>query len=666
MIDTLLVANRGEIACRIFRTARRLGIRTIAVYSAVDAGARHVREADTAVCIGGAAARDSYLDSERILEAARASGARAVHPGYGFLSENAAFAAACARAGLIFVGPPAAAIEAMGSKIVAKARMRAAGVPVLPGYDGTAQDLAQLEEQARRLPLPLMIKPAAGGGGKGMHIVTQAAQIGTALAAARRLAESAFGDGTLLLERFLPTPRHVEVQVFADSLGHAIHLGDRDCSVQRRHQKVIEEAPAPEIPAGVRERLCNAALVVAREIGYVGAGTVEFLFDSGEFYFMEMNTRLQVEHTVTEAITGLDLVEWQLRVASGEALPLAQAQIAFRGHAIEARVCAEDPERDFLPSSGHLRVLTWPRGEAVRVDAGFDSGDDVPSTYDSLLGKVIAWAPTRTQAAARLAGALDGTCCVGVRTNERWLARILRDERFLAGRHSVAFLHEAGSKLTNPAEPGPETFILAALVAQRARRGTPGDPWEAADGFTPNLPAAVGFAFLWRERRYEAELRLARNGPAGAVVDAGAPLALADISLTANEVAVRVGAVLLRGHYWLEAAHLHLWLGAQHFDLRLDDPRNREYSNSAAGGGLTTPLPGVVVAVLVAPGQQVAAGQALMVVEAMKMEHTIAAPHAGTVTALHCAAGDRVPEGKALLELAPREDAQPDAPPHTQ
>jgi 3-methylcrotonyl-CoA carboxylase alpha subunit len=651
VIDSLLVANRGEIACRIFRTARRLGIRTVAVYSEADAGARHVREADTAVCIGGAAARDSYLNIERILEAARTAGARAVHPGYGFLSENAAFAAACARAGLTFIGPPAAAIEAMGSKIVAKARMRAAGVPVLPGYDGSDQDLAQLEAHARRLPLPLMIKPAAGGGGKGMHIVTEAAQIGAALAAARRLAESAFGDGTLLLERFLPAPRHVEVQVFADSLGHAIHLGDRDCSVQRRHQKVIEEAPAPDIPDEVRERMRNAALLVAREIGYVGAGTIEFLFDSGEFYFLEMNTRLQVEHTVTEAITGLDLVEWQLRVAGGAALPLEQAQVAFRGHAVEARVCAEDPEHDFLPSSGHLRMLSWPHGEAVRVDAGFDSGDDVPSHYDSLLGKVVAWGPTRAQAAARLASALDDTRCVGVRTNERWLARILRDERFLTVRHSVAFLQQAGAGLTAPIEPGPEALILAGLAARRAQQGSPGDPWGAADGFTPNLATTVGLAFRWHERRHEVELYCGAS--ATAVLDSAAPLALADIGSTADGVAARVGHVLLRGHHWLEGGHLHLWLGAQHFDLLLDDPRNREYSNSVASGGLTTPLPGVVVAVLVAPGQPVAAGEALMVVEAMKMEHTITAPHAGTVKALHCAPGDRVPEGKALLELTP-------------
>ena len=370
MIKTLLVANRGEIACRIFRTARRMSLRTVAVYSDADAGARHVRAADAAVRLGPAPARESYLDIPALLEAARLSGADAIHPGYGFLAENAQFAEACIEAGLVFVGPPPKAIRAMGSKILAKTRMQAAGVPVLPGYAGEQQELAQLEREAGSLGLPLIIKPAAGGGGKGMQIVRERGQLHGALAAARRLAESAFGDGALLLERYLPAPRHLEVQVFADTHGNFLHLGDRDCSTQRRHQKLIEEAPAPAVPAEVRERLRAAALVVAREIGYVSAGTVEFLFDGREFYFMEMNTRLQVEHTVTEAVTGLDLVEWQLRIAAGEPLPLAQHEVRLTGHAIEARVCAEDPARCFLPSAGRLALLEWPAMESVRVDAG--------------------------------------------------------------------------------------------------------------------------------------------------------------------------------------------------------------------------------------------------------------------------------------------------------
>jgi len=366
VIKSLLVANRGEIACRIFRTARRLGVRTIAVFSDADAHAQHVRDADGAYRIGPAAPRESYLNIERILEAARACGAEAIHPGYGFLSENSNFAQACTDAGFVFVGPPAPAIAAMGSKIVAKARMRAVGVPVLPGYDGSRQDLEHLQRAALELGLPLIIKPAAGGGGKGMRIVKEKSEIAEALAGARRLAESAFGDSALLLERYLPAPRHVEVQVFADAHGNFVHLGDRDCSIQRRHQKLIEEAPAPAIPDEVRARLRAAAITVAREIGYVSAGTVEFLFDGRDVYFMEMNTRLQVEHTVTEAVTGLDLVEWQLRVAGGEPLPLTQDEIRLRGHAIEARVCAEDPDRDFLPSAGELRLLEWPAADGLK------------------------------------------------------------------------------------------------------------------------------------------------------------------------------------------------------------------------------------------------------------------------------------------------------------
>ena len=652
MIDTLLVANRGEIACRILRTARRLGIRTVAVYSQIDASARHVREADTAVCIGSAAPRDSYLNIAHLIDAAKATAASAVHPGYGFLSENAQFAQACGSAGLVFVGPPAAAIAAMGSKSLAKARMRLAGVPVLPGYEGANQELIELENEARKLPLPLMIKPAAGGGGKGMRIVERAADIGSALAAARRVAESAFGDGTLLLERFLTAPRHVEIQVFADSQGRAIHLGDRDCSIQRRHQKLIEEAPAPGIPAEIRERMRAAALIVAREIGYVGAGTVEFLLDGAEFYFMEMNTRLQVEHTVTEAITGLDLVEWQLRIAGGEALPLEQSQIRFHGHALEARVCAEDPERDFLPSAGELNLLVWPHGEHLRVDAGFESGDGVPSNYDSLLGKVIAWAPSREQAVTRLANALDRTFSAGVHTNERWLARILRNQRFVAARHTVAFVEECGSELTGPSEPDPVALILAALVAHRTQSLGPFSPWAAKDGFTPNLPARVSFTFFWHERLHAVELGFELGVPRVVSLDSAVGRPLADISFTEHRVGARIGTQLLKARYRVDRARIHVWLGAEHYELLLDDPRHREYTDSATGGGLTTPLPGVVVTVAVAVGQKVAVGEVLMVIEAMKMEHTITAPHAGTVQAILCAPGDRVAEGKELLELS--------------
>jgi 3-methylcrotonyl-CoA carboxylase alpha subunit len=655
MIRSVLVANRGEIACRIFRTARRLGMRTIAVYSDADATARHTRAADEAVRIGPAPARESYLDVERILAAARACGAEAIHPGYGFLSENAQFAQACADAGLLFVGPPAAAIGAMGSKLVAKARMQAAGVPVLPGYSGAQQDLPHLERAGLAAGMPLIVKPAAGGGGKGMQIVRQPAELGPALAAARRLAESAFGDGALLLERYLPAPRHLEVQVFADAHGNFVHLGDRDCSTQRRHQKLIEEAPAPAVPADVRERLRAAALVVAREIGYVSAGTVEFLFDGREFYFMEMNTRLQVEHTVTEAVTGIDLVEWQLRVAAGERLPLSQEQVRLAGHAIEARVCAEDPARGFLPSAGRLELLEWPQMESVRVDAGFASGDAVPDCYDSLLGKVIAHAEQREQAAALLASALDRTHCAGVHTNERWLARILRSPRFLAVRHNIALLDERGAEFAGPRTAPPESLILAALAfhgaAVAAAPVAARSPWELSDGFTPNLAAPIAYTFVWRGQRHTAQLEYAAARPALACVDGHAPLPLGEVTLEGGTVAAQIAGRRSHARYLRSGAVLHLWELDEHYEFALDDPRTHEFSASAATGGLTTPLPGVVVAVAVVVGQEVAAGEVLMVIEAMKMEHTINAPYAGTVQAIHFARGARVPESAELLEL---------------
>ena len=678
MIKSLLVANRGEIACRIFRTARRLGVRTIAVYSDADANAQHVREADEAFRIGPAPARESYLNIERILEAARATGAEAIHPGYGFLSENAQFAQACVDAGLVFVGPPASAIAAMGSKIVAKARMRAAGVPVLPGYEGSNQDLEHLESAALELGLPLIIKPAAGGGGKGMRIIKEKSEIAAALAGARRLAESAFGNSALLLERYLPAPRHVEVQVFADSHGHYVHLGDRDCSIQRRHQKLIEEAPAPAIPAEIHERLRAAALLVAREIGYVSAGTVEFLFDGRDFFFMEMNTRLQVEHTVTEAVTGLDLVEWQLRVASGQPLPLTQEQIQLNGHAIEARVCAEDPDRDFLPSAGHLRLLTWPSGESIRVDAGFTTGDVVPDTYDSLLGKVVAWAPERSQAAARLSEALEQTYCVGVQTNEKWLSRVLRSPRFLEVRHSIAFLQEAGAEFSGPGKLDGPVTALAALSLHASLAGDtaalagtpstfasqasaiappsparPANPWNILDGFTPNLATFVEYTLTWHDHTHTAGIVFTRGRPSAITVEGHPPFGIADLAISDGVVAVRIENVRRHARYFRDGTHIHLWMGAEHFDIVLDDPRLKEFSTKAAQGGLTTPLPGVVAAINTKVGQAVKTGDVLMVIEAMKMEHSIRAPKDGVVKVIHFGRGDRVPEGSQLLELAP-------------
>jgi 3-methylcrotonyl-CoA carboxylase alpha subunit len=660
VIESLLVANRGEIACRIFRTARRLGVRTIAVFSDADVAARHVREADEAVRIGPAAARESYLSVARILEAARLTSAAAIHPGYGFLSENAGFAQACVDAGLVFIGPPPAAIAAMGSKIVAKGRMRAVGVPVLPGYEGANQELEHLRAEGRRLGLPLIIKPAAGGGGKGMRIVHEEAQLTEALAGARRLAESAFGDGSLLLERFLAAPRHVEVQVFADSHGNFVHLGDRDCSVQRRHQKLIEEAPAPSLPDDVRGRLRSAALVVAREIGYVSAGTVEFLFDGREFYFMEMNTRLQVEHTVTEAVTGLDLVEWQLRVAAGERLPLDQADIRLQGHAIEARVCAEDPERDFLPSAGPLQLLEWPAGDSVRVDAGFATGDRVPESYDSLLGKVIVWAPSRSEAAARLSGALERTHCAGIHTNERWLARILTAREFLEVGHSIAFLEKHAQEFRDRLVAGAALEIKALAIAALAigatpatasgARGLPLSPWELRDGFTPNLPDRVSIHLSSRGKSLALETEFTRSVATSVRVD-GHTVAVTEPIYADGYLSATLDGVRVHARVFVSGDHVHVWVRGEHYDFVRDDPRDIEFSAVASRGGLSTPLPGVVAAVVITAGQVVAAGEILMVIEAMKMEHAITAPYAGTVKAIHFARGDRVPEGSVLLEL---------------
>ena len=659
MFQRLLVANRGEIACRILSTARRMGLGTVAVYSDADVHARHVRLADQAVRLGPPAAAQSYLNIEALLAAARLSGAEAIHPGYGFLSENARFAAACRDAGLIFVGPPPEAIEAMGSKSLAKARVRAAGIPVLPGYEGERQDLETLEARALEAGLPLIVKPAAGGGGKGMYVVRERAELRAALEAARRLAESSFKDGTLLIERFVPEPRHIEVQVFADQHGACIHLGDRDCSIQRRHQKLIEEAPAPNLPDALRERLRAAAVEVARGIGYRGAGTVEFIYDGQAFFFLEMNTRLQVEHTVTEAVTGLDLVEWQLRVAAGEALPLTQAQVCLRGHAIEARICAEDPWREFLPSAGRFALVHWPEG--VRVDAGFESGDTVPSVYDSLIAKVIAHAPTRTEAAGLLAGALERSHLAGVRTNERWLSRILRSEVFLEVRHSVALLGAQGGRFAAP-EPLTDTmWVFAALAVLGS--GAASNPWSVRDGFCPNLPGDLEVRLRIEGVTHAVRLRFDRGEPSVAWVSAQPAaepprsLALAEVRLTNEVIEARSGSLRHRARFLLQSDRVHLWFDAAHVVFELDDPRAQSFSAAHSAGGLTTPLPGVVVAVNVEVGQAVRRGETLMVIEAMKMEHGIHAPFDGQVTRIHFALGERVPEGSELLALS-----APDAP----
>ncbi len=625
MLRKLLIANRAEIACRIARSARRLGVGVVAVYSDADAGAKHVREADEAVRIGAAPPAESYLNAERLIDAARRVGADAIHPGYGFLAENAEFAAACAKAGLAFVGPPASAIAAMGSKSPSKERMARIGIPVLTGYQGADQSLERLSEEALRLGFPLIVKPSGGGGGKGMQIVLERGQLARALETAKRTAQAAFGDALLLLERFLPAARHVEVQVFADTHGNVVHLFDRDCSVQRRHQKLLEEAPAPRIAAALRERMQAAACRVAREIGYVGAGTVEFLLEGDEFFFMEMNTRLQVEHPVTEAITGLDLVEWQLRVAAGEPLPLAQHEIRAQGYAVEARVCAEDPARGFVPSAGRIALARWPDARpGVRVDAGFESGDAVPTHYDSLLGKLIGAGASRAEALARLAEGLSTTRIAGIHTNVAWLARAIAHPTFAEARATTAFVADHGVELGEPAGLAEELapHAAAALLAGLRTSDARASAWEAADGFRLGLPQRVRF----RLRRGKQELDAFASG--------------------APPAAVGVETLV-------ETERVTVWRGAEQAVFARVDERDAEVGAHAAAGSLTTPLPGVVIRVLVAPGARVRAGETLMVVEAMKMEHAIAAPRDGVVAAVHFRAGDRVSEGATLLALEP-------------
>jgi 3-methylcrotonyl-CoA carboxylase alpha subunit len=651
MFRSLLIANRGEIACRVIRTARRLGLRTIAVYSDADANARHVRLADEAVRLGPPPPRESYLSIEAVLAAARATGAEAIHPGYGFLSENAEFAAACESAGIAFVGPPSTAIAAMGSKRAAKDAMARVGVPVLPGYHGEAQDLETLEREASRVGFPLIVKPSGGGGGKGMQIVATAAELRVALESARRLAQSAFGDASLLVERYLPAPRHVEVQVLVDAEGRALHLGTRDCSVQRRHQKLLEEAPAPGLAPDVRERLHAAALTVARTVGYRNAGTVEFLYSDGEFWFMEMNTRLQVEHCVTEQVYGVDLVECQLRVASGEPLSFAQQDLVACGHAIEARVCAEDPAQGFVPSAGRLRRLDWPEGSTrVRVDAGFESGDVVPPTYDSLLGKIVGTGADRSAALTALEDGLAGLRVAGIATNRDWLLRAVRTPAFRDGQVTTRFIEQVGAGLAAPGVASTGDLALAAVawLETHASDEPRPSPWSAIDAFRPGRAGVQRIVLA--SGGTETAVDVERRGMHWHVCAAGATHAVDWRSVPGGGAATlddrRIAVGVLR-----EGLALWLWHGDRAFEFAIVDPRDVDPSASAHEGELVARLPGTVVAVSVAEGDVVEAGATLLVVEAMKMEHSIVAPHAGRVLKVHYAAGERVAEGAVLVEL---------------
>ena len=623
MFRTLLIANRGEIACRIARTARALGLRTIAVYSDADAHAAHVAMADQAVCIGPPPARESYLNIEAILAAAKSSGADAIHPGYGFLSENAEFAEACASAGVIFVGPPAAAIRAMGLKDRAKTLMKKAGVPVVPGYHGADQSGETLKAEAAKVGYPVLVKAAAGGGGKGMRLVEHAEDFAAALESARREAKSAFGDDRVLIEKYVAHPRHIEVQVFADTHGHVVHLLERDCSLQRRHQKVIEEAPAPGMSEEMRAHIGAIAVKAAKAVGYVGAGTIEFIADAsdglkpGRIWFMEMNTRLQVEHPVTEAITGFDLVEWQLRVAAGEALPKRQDEIRARGHAIEARLYAEDPN-GFLPSTGTLERLVLP--DDVRVDAGVREGDAVTMFYDPMIAKLIAHDATRAGAIAKLAGALSRVEIAGLRTNNAFLLRALRHPEFAAGGIDTGFVARHLAELV-PEQAVPQHVLAAAaqflVRAHAAHDG--GDPWGRADAF-----------------------RLA--GKARRVVD----FVVDGKRVTANPQARDSGAHAMQ----LAGGDIAVMENGETFVLHPHDPL---YDAEEEGEGVErifAPMPGKIIQVHVRPGQSVRRGEPLVVLEAMKMEHTLSAPHDATIESVDVALGDQIAEGAVLVRFA--------------
>ncbi|MBH3331415.1 acetyl/propionyl/methylcrotonyl-CoA carboxylase subunit alpha [Pseudomonas oryzihabitans] len=636
--DRLLVANRGEIACRVMRTAKALGLGTVAVHSAIDVDARHVRQADQAVDLGGTKPADSYLLGERIIAAALAAGAQAIHPGYGFLSENAAFAEAVAAAGLVFVGPPAAAIRAMGSKSAAKALMTDAGVPLVPGYHGEDQSLATFRDAAARIGYPVLLKATAGGGGKGMKIVEREADLAEGLASAQREALSAFGDARMLVEKYVLQPRHVEIQVFADAHGHCLYLNERDCSIQRRHQKVIEEAPAPGLTPDLRRAMGEAAVQAAQAIGYVGAGTVEFLLDArGDFFFMEMNTRLQVEHPVTEAITGLDLVAWQLRVAAGEALPLTQAQVPLHGHAIEVRLYAEDTDQGFLPASGTLQLYREPAaGPGRRVDSGVEEGDEVSPFYDPMLAKLIAWGDSREQARKRLLAMLQDTAVGGFATNLAFLQRLLAHPAFAAAELDTGFIerHQA-ALLPAPAELPEAFWTLAgqAWLATLPAAADPTSPWASRHGWRLGGPPRIA-------------LRLACRGEVRSLslVD---PLAVA---LSGDRLHWQVDGVRHSARLHRRGPTLFVEWQDRFEAVTWADPL-AEVARQADAGGLTAPMNASVVAVSVAVGDAVEAGAPLVVLEAMKMEHSIRAPRAGVVAALFCSPGELVAEGAPLVEL---------------
>ncbi|WP_420130992.1 acetyl/propionyl/methylcrotonyl-CoA carboxylase subunit alpha [Rhodopseudomonas sp.] len=653
---TLLIANRGEIACRVIRTARAMGLRTVAVYSEADAGAQHVSEADDAVLLGAAKAADSYLNIARIIEAAKQTGAEAVHPGYGFLSESAEFAQACADAGLVFVGPTPEMITAMGSKSGSKALMEKAGVPLVPGYHGAAQDDATLAGAADKIGFPVLVKASAGGGGRGMRVVRKAEELSDAIASAKREAKAAFGDDTLLIEKYVDNPRHIEVQIVGDSHGNLVSLFERECTLQRRHQKVIEEAPSPTLDSAGREKVCEAARRAAGAVNYVGAGTIEFVSDGKDVFFIEMNTRLQVEHPVTELITGVDLVEWQLRVAFGETLPMTQDQIKLNGHAIEARVYAENPDKNFMPSVGRISAWRMPHQiGGLRIDSGYRAGDLVSPNYDAMLAKIITWAPTRATAIDALGRALDETDIRGIVTNTAFLSKLVTHPDVRENNVTTGFIERELAALTTSDGAVGDLELAAAVAAiiaseQAAERGKPRSPWQTA-GWMPVGRRSRLFRFKRGQEEWPVTLRY---GSGASLITIGdRDLAYSAGSTSDGGIDLALDGVRSRITGIVEGHELYVRTRNGRFDLHWVDPFGGDDEETTGEDKIVAPLPGTVVALLAEEGATLEKGAAILTLEVMKMEQTLRAPFAGVLKQIKCKVGDVVGEGTELAEIEP-------------
>lgn len=645
-LHKILIANRGEIAVRVIRSAKQMGYRTVAVFSDADDNAPHVQLADEAVNIGPAAVSESYLRVDAIIDAATKTAADAIHPGYGFLSENADFARACQVAGITFIGPSSDAIELMGSKRLSKLAMIAAGVPCVPGYEGDDQSDERLVAEAERIGFPIMVKASAGGGGRGMRLVDHAADLPEQLRSARSEALSAFGSDELILEKAVQQPRHVEIQVFADSQGNAIHLAERDCSVQRRHQKVVEEAPSPFVDDALRQRMGDAAVAAAKACNYCGAGTVEFLVDAqGSFYFLEMNTRLQVEHPVTEMVTGVDLVEWQLRIASGEPLPMAQSQLRLNGHAVEVRLYAEEPRQQFMPQTGRIARWQVPQGPGLRLDSGISEGQLIGAHYDPMLAKLICWAPSREEALRRLASMLQDSVLLGINNNLQFLQAVLRHPSFIAGNATTAFIAEHGEQCTPPPEPGIASLARAAAVLYECNAAAA----KTAPAWRRSAPASCVFTLAWEGQEYRIELLA--TGKQREFCIAGQRHTLQVAASDAQSCVIEEGGVRRRIHFARNGKQLFLDDGSGHFIFD-DTSHAAAKADAAVGSGLLkASMDGAIVDVVVAEGERVSRGQTLVVLEAMKMEHPLKADMDGTVATIHCQAGDQVKSRQLLVEL---------------